>query len=57
MELSFSTWIRVEREMGAEREKIELYCESVSEYVGVCVCVYAGSLHDTDSHEMPGASN
>ena len=45
--------------MGVEREKIKLYCESVSEYVDVCVCVCvcAGSLHDTDSHEMPGASN
>ena len=39
LELSFSTWswIRVEREMGVEWEKIERYCEWVS--VWMCVCV------------------
>ena len=47
LELSFSTWIRVEREMEVEREKVERFCERVS--VWMCVC--AGSL--SDSHEMP----
>ena len=53
MELSFFTWICVEREVGVEQEKTERFSERVSECVDVC----AGSLPDTYSHEMPHASN
>ena len=55
MELSFSTWIQVEREMEVEREKVERFIERVS--VWMCVCVCAGSLSDADSQDMPRASN
>ena len=43
--------------MEVEREKLERFCERVSVWMCVCVSVYAGSLPDTDSHEMPRASN
>ena len=50
---SFSTGLRVERDMVVEREKVEPFSERVN--VWMCVCVCAGSL--SDSQEMPRASN
>ena len=35
--ISFSTWIRVEREMEVEREKVERFSERVSVWMRVCV--------------------